>query len=188
MGAQGSPAAILALPVGVIGKQNSCAKDLIQLLDVRGTVRRTTDDGVLRTARGTDVADDDFARINSDADLHFRLAGSGEFRVEGSKRGFHSQRSLHSLLSVVAGVGGGPECRQEPVAQKLVDEAAVRVNRLRHYFEKAVQALDHLTRRARLAKAREVADVAKQDRDFPALTLGLDLAFEDGPRNGRTEV
>src|SRR5262245_50325214 len=79
------------------------------------------------------------------------------------------------------------EDRHEPVAKKLVDEAAVAIDRFDHKGEDAVEKRHDILRPPRACICREVADIEKHHADFaqfaPDLRRACQQALDDRRRD-----
>ena len=106
--------------------QHRRARLLRQPFDARGDVDGVADRRVVEPARGrADVADDGDAGVQADADAQRRLAALGALAVQAGQLVEHRHRAVERVQRVI-GVGERrAEVRHDPVADELVERAAV---------------------------------------------------------------
>ena len=136
-----------------------------QLLDPRGGVDGVADHREVDAPAAADGAGDDLAGVDADADLQPRRP-VGEF----TSSTMHARR-LDRALGVVGLALGRAEHGDQPVADELVDVAAVLVDARHGGLEQLVQLGDDLVRLGLLGERGEVADVEEQDGHLDLLAL-----------------
>mmetsp|Transcript_21119 Transcript_21119/g.81985 ORF Transcript_21119/g.81985 Transcript_21119/m.81985 type:complete len:520 (-) Transcript_21119:321-1880(-) len=161
-------------------EQHCVAGQLGVRLQPRGDVHGVADAGVGRAAAGAGVAGHHIAAGHADADAHLGLAQSAlllaELRHHLDHLGRRQQRAAPRRLQRL----GRAEHGHQPVADHLVDHAAMLVDGREHQRVVGVEQLDDVLRRLRLDQAGEAADVAEHHRGLGPATaerkaLGLQV-------------
>src|SRR4051794_35220818 len=125
-------------PCRLLADQRAGAVDLVRALEPRGEIHRVAHDGVALGDVRADVADEDLAGGDPDADADRWQAvldadQLGERRRQGWKlRELVERRQAGQLGLRLAGDEGRPPERHHRVADVLVDDAVVATDRLRH--------------------------------------------------------
>ncbi|KTW19228.1 hypothetical protein NS341_13485, partial [Staphylococcus xylosus] len=163
---------------GGLRDQAAAAVELVGAFQPRGEVHGIAEHRVAHHEFGADAADQRFAGGDADPDVavgrdraHAEQLGQilAELvdladHVDGGKR---SQMGLLGLLDE-----GRPPIGHDGVADILVDDAAMGVDRRRHRRQIEVHDLDQAARRHAFAQAGEALHVAEHHRHDAALSFG----------------
>jgi hypothetical protein len=135
-------------------------------LEAGGEVHGLADDGVLEASARADVALDERAGGDADADLQRASAALGDAVVDVGERALHLEAAAEGgvgqggeLLAAV----GGDEDDHDAVADAFVEDAAVVEDDGVDLLEVEVELADDLFGADLVAAAREVLDVGEQD-------------------------
>jgi hypothetical protein len=111
------------------------------LFHARREMRRLTDRRVVRLQIVADRADDDFAGVESDADLHRHAVRAPRLLGVPIDRFLHLEPGIAGADGVVLVRNRGAEQRHDPVAHHLVHRALVAVHGVHHVCEDRVEDL-----------------------------------------------
>ena len=138
-----------------------------QLLHFPGHVDGVADDGEFHPLRRTDVADNDRAVVEGDADIQFRQTFRAPFEIEPRQFLAHGEGGADGGDRILARPGAADVAPDghDGVAHEFIERAAKPKNALDHGAEIFVQLPNEHVRIARGADFGVTADVGKKDRD-----------------------
>src|ERR1700687_339391 len=152
--------------------------------EARGGGDRGADDRVLQPLGAADVAGEDFAGIEADADGDRPPALTAPLGVEPGDPALHGDRRLDCPVGVIAASQGRPPERHHRVADELVERPAVLEDHGDHLGEVLGEQAGDLVRAHLLGERGEAADVGEQDDDFALGAAELHLALGAGDLTG----
>ena len=124
------------------------------------------DEAVFAAPLRADIPGDHRARVQGDAHVQLGQGVAAIGRVDAAHGALHGQRATRRALGVVVVAARGAEHRQDGVAEKLVDGAAVLKNDLAHGAQVAVEQRHHAIGRELFGEAAKAADVRHHDGHF----------------------
>ena len=138
-----------------------------QPFEARGEVDGVADDGEFHLLGGAEVADDDFAVVQADADVEFGHAASAPVGVQLLQTFPHGERGGDGVAGVQRGAGADDVAPDghDGVADKLVERAVMREDEPHHLLEIFVELLDELGGVRVLSERGEAAHVGEQNGD-----------------------
>src|SRR5215218_9220680 len=134
------------------------------LFEPRREVHRVAYCGVLRTPLRADVADRRHARVQADADGYLGQSVLPQLRVDDLHLPLHRDGRGDGVARVVGRGVRRAEERHQPVADVLVERAAVREDYVGHRRKVVVQKLHDALGRGVFRQAREAAYVREENR------------------------
>mmetsp|Transcript_57687 Transcript_57687/g.159679 ORF Transcript_57687/g.159679 Transcript_57687/m.159679 type:complete len:341 (-) Transcript_57687:87-1109(-) len=159
------------------GDQRAHAVVLGQALQAAREIDRVPYATELHLGLAADVARQDLARVEAQADRQLRQAQVGEVLVQGDQRLLLGKDRGASLRWVVVHVSGRVPEHKQPVAENLGDHPLEQLDYPRHLREVHVERQDQIRRLQGLRDACEVLHVREHDRDGLRVDVQASLAL-----------
>ena len=154
----------LAAAMGDTLRQQQLATErLAQRLHAADLVDGGTDDGEVETSRGTNVAVEDVAEMESDGQVESGPALGGAPGVERRVPAAGIDRCPHRLGAGVLGADGRRrEHREDAIAEELQDLTVALGDRIADAFEMLIEPADDLRAPSAVDERREASEIGEQ--------------------------
>jgi len=138
------------------------------LRQARGQVDMIADDCVFGPGSRPDVAYGYISGADPDPNIQLFISMRGPFRSDAAKLLAHLKSGHHGSLRVILKWDRVPEEREDPIADVLVQRAAVVEGHVGHYREVLIEAIDQLLGLQSIGHRREPSYVGEEDGQIAA--------------------